>query len=94
LLFKIILLNIIIIILQLSLYNKTNKKKSIHYFFLKFIIYSLYNKIKEFLNIDVYTQFNWYLKIYLIFTFYSMYSLLPKINSVIAILAIPTYCSF
>jgi len=91
--FKITILNITCITLFNIFFYYCNSCKDIKMFFYNFFFFSLYNKVKEFLIIDTYTQFNWYFKIYLIFNFYSLFSLLPKINSVIAILAIPTYCS-
>jgi F0F1-type ATP synthase membrane subunit a len=78
-----------------SIYNKRldfrfNEKE----FIFKQITFFLYSKLKEFINVDTYTQFNWYFNIYVLMSFYSIYSLFPKINSIITIFAIPTYCAF
>jgi len=63
-------------------------------FFLKFLVFSIYKKVKEFLKIDSLTQLHWYFAIFLILTSYNFYSLLPKINNIITIITVPTFCAF
>jgi len=86
---KIFLLNSIILkFVHLSFY------KSQDIYIYKFIQYNLYKKIKEFLNIDSFTNIHWYYTICVSFTFYNIFSMLPKINNVITIIAIPTFAAF
>lgn len=63
-------------------------------FYTKFLLFSIYKKVREFLVLDSLTQVHWYFSIFIILTSYNFYSLLPKINNIITIITIPTFCAF
>ena len=88
---KIFSINVIIFIYLTLVFFKDIKR---NLFFLKFLVFSIYKKVKEFLKIDSLTQLHWYFAIFLILTSYNFYSLLPKINNIITIITVPTFCAF
>jgi F0F1-type ATP synthase membrane subunit a len=64
-----------------------------NFFFLKLYIKNVNNIWKEVIYIDSLLQSKWYLSLLFILTGYNLLSLLPKINNIITIISIPTFCA-